>query len=241
MQPVSSRKKFSKPKYILLLLFLSTIGVLSLLVADYYFEVKKVEIVSGKLKETESFENIFIGKNILLLTEDTVKKNISESNPQVGNVRLEKIYPNTVRIRIELDNPTAILTVDQGLFVLNSSGKIINKVKTDNTNLPKINYYQKLNYSSFVPGDYVEYNDIETTLVFLKKLEGLDLDVANVDINGLSMIRLNLKSGVILATTEKDLETQVYQLEKIIKQFAIEGKEFETLDLRFDKPVVKIK
>ncbi|MBI2049796.1 hypothetical protein HYT32_02745, partial [Candidatus Roizmanbacteria bacterium] len=102
-------------------------------------------------------------------------------------------------------------------------------------------YYQKLNYSSFVPGDFVEYNDIKTTLVLLKKLEGLDLNVVNVDINGLNMIRLNLKSGIILATTEKDLGAQVYQLEKIIKQFAIEGKEFETLDLRFDKPVVKIK
>lgn len=241
MQPVSSRKKFSKPKYLLLLLLLSTTGALSLLVADYYFEVKKVEIISEKLKETQSFENIFIGKNILFLSEETVKKNISESNPQVGNIRLEKIYPDTVRIRVELDNPIAILTVDQGLFVLNNSGKIISKVKTDNTNLPKINYYQKLNYSSFVPGDYVEYNDIKTTLVLLKKLEGLDLEVANVDINGLNMIRLNLKSGVILATTEKDLKTQVYQLEKIIKQFRIEGKEFETLDVRFDKPVVKIK
>ena len=87
----------------------------------------------------------------------------------------------------------------------------------------------------------MEYNDIKTTLFFLKKLGELDLGVANVDINGLNMIRLNLKSGVILATTEKDLETQAYQLEKIIKQFRIEGKEFETLDLRFDKPVVKIK
>ena len=241
MQPVSSHKKFSKPKYLLSLLLFSTLGTLSLLFLDYYFQVKKVEIISGKLKETQSFENIFIGKNILFLNEETVKKNISKSNPQVGDVRLEKIYPNTVRIRVELDNPVAILTVDQGLFVLNNSAKIISKVKNNNTNLPKINYYQKLNYSSFVLGDYVEYNDIKTTLFFLKKLEELDLGVVNVDINGLNMIRLNLKSGVILATTEKDLETQAYQLEKIIKQFRIEGKEFETLDLRFDKPVVKIK
>lgn len=240
MRQVSSDKKFSKTSY-LLLFILSSLLTLILLAGDSFFKVKKVEVMSEKLKDLRSFNNIFIGKNILFLNDKKVKENILESNAQVRSVSIEKLLPHTVRIRVELDSPIAALIVDQGFFELSDNGKIIKKSRIYNNDIPKINYYQKLNYSSFIPGDYVGYNEIKTALVFLKKLDELKLGIANVDINGLNMIRLNLKSAVILTTTEKDVRIQIYQLEKIIRQFRIEGKEFETLDLRFNKPVIKIK
>ena len=39
-------------------------------------------------------------------------------------------------------------------------------------------------------------------------------------------------------SNKKEKELQDYQLEFIIRQFKIEGKEFKKIDLRFDKPVI---
>ena len=38
---------------------------------------------------------------------------------------------------------------------------------------------------------------------------------------------------------KKNLDKQEYELRTIVKQFLIQGKKFKSLDLRFNKPVVK--
>ena len=60
-----------------------------------------------------------------------------------------------------------------------------------------------------------------------------------IDIKGQDMLVFNLESDKeIIFSNKKEKELQDYQLEFIIKQFKIEGKEFKKIDLRFEKPVV---
>ena len=60
-----------------------------------------------------------------------------------------------------------------------------------------------------------------------------------IDIKGQDMLVFNLIDGKqIIFSNSKDKNTQNYQLELIIKQFKIEGKEFKKIDLRFDKPII---
>ena len=42
----------------------------------------------------------------------------------------------------------------------------------------------------------------------------------------------------IIFRNKKEKELQDYQLEFIIRQFKIEGKEFKKIDLRFDRPII---
>ncbi len=242
MQPVSSPKKYSLFKNLLFLIFFSGLTFLLLLIFVSFFEIKKIKVITNSAKDVKYLNDVFIGENIVFLNLKKIEKRLLELNPKFRNIKIEKKYPDTLQLRIELDSSIAKLVVDQGFFYLNKNGRILRKeTNRKNNDLPVINFYQKLNYTSYAPGDYITYNELKTALLFIEALKGLELQVVNVDINGLNMIRLNLKTGVVLATTEKDIKVQIYQLEKIIKQFGIEGKEFETLDLRFDKPVVKIK
>ncbi|EKE03229.1 MAG: hypothetical protein ACD_20C00232G0001 [uncultured bacterium] len=55
------------------------------------------------------------------------------------------------------------------------------------------------------------------------------------------MIRLNLGDSVVIFTAEKNINDQIDKLEKIIKQFKVEGNSFSLLDLRFDKPILRFK
>jgi hypothetical protein len=105
--------------------------------------------------------------------------------------------------------------------------------------LPVINYYQRLNQYLFVVGDWISFKDIIYSLHFIKTLTGLGLNVERVDINGADMILCKIDNKEIIFTTNISQELQDYELEKIIRQFKIEGREFKSLDLRFEKPVVK--
>ncbi|MEK7522610.1 MAG: hypothetical protein AAB569_03450, partial [Patescibacteria group bacterium] len=105
---------------------------------------------------------------------------------------------------------------------------------------PIINYYQKLNSNSFQTGDWIDYKDIKQTLFFIDKLKQINLIPLTIDIKGQDMLVFNLNdSKVIVFSNSKDKDVQDYQLELIIRQFKIEGKEFKKIDLRFNKPIIQ--
>ena len=54
------------------------------------------------------------------------------------------------------------------------------------------------------------------------------------------MIVLNSKDKRFVFTTEKDVSEQEYQFSAIVRKFRTEGKDFKSLDLRFDKPVISL-
>src|SRR3989338_301246 len=49
------------------------------------------------------------------------------------------------------------------------------------------------------------------------------------------------EGGEVLFSQDKDLASQISSLQRVLSRFTIEGKKFELLDFRFDRPVVKLK
>lgn len=242
MQPQQSPRKSRLLNRLLIVFFVILLTLGGLFLTQSFYKVNKVEVIGKDLKKDQFSTNQFNGQNLILLNELSVEEQILERNPDFKSVDVSKQYPNTLKIKVLLDKSAGKLLVDQGTFYLNESGKILSKERDQKKkDVPSIKYYQKLSYLAYLPGDKITYNDILITLYFINKLKGLGFEVDSVDISGLNMIRLNLKEGVILITTEKDLKIQTYQLEKIVKQFKVEGKSFVSLDLRFDKPIVKLK
>lgn len=242
MLRILSPMKFLKNNRFPLLFFLVLVVSVSIcFLANRYYQVTQIQVASETGPLTLIGIEEFNGKNILLFSEDTVKNTIYENNPLIKKVSVEKVLPGKLVIKIEENQPLAYLVVDRGYFVLADDGRILEKNKDIQGKKPVINYYQKLTYSSYQAGDRVDLKDIRTALHFTQNVEGLGLPVVSIDINGFDMIRLQLENKMILFTTEKDIRAQDYQLDTLIRQFKVEGRNFKTLDLRFDKPIVTLK
>jgi len=229
----------NKKKLAIILLIL--IIFLALFISANYFYVKEIIVVSDDLKTkiigTSSLKN----KNLLLLKETEIEKEIIQKNPNIFSVEITKIFPNKLRLKITKDKPVVVVKADQGYLYLSNKGKIISKKKDFDKKLPLINYYQKVYFANYQSGQNIDYREIISVLELLKKTENLGLVVDTVDIVGTYMVAFNLEGKKIIFSLEKKIEEQEYELETIVKQFRIEGKEFINLDLRFNKPVVKIK
>lgn len=237
-----SPKNYLRFKYYFLITIFCALGFLSLYLLDQYFIIQRIEIISpnGKIV-VNGLENLQ-KKNFFLTSENEIIKTITQSNPQLKNVRAEKKYPDKLIIRAETDSSIAALKVNQGYFLLNLSGKILTKDKSNSNRLPKINYYQKLNYNAYNIGDQIDLQDIIASLHFAKKTREMGLLALSIDIGGVDMIRLNLHNKKnLIFSTDKDINIQDYQFEKLIRQFKIEARDFESLDFRFDKPIIKLK
>lgn len=238
MQQISySRKLLYTTRTIFLTLIFTVIFLGLFLAGSSFINVQKITIKgenTGKLRGL----NMYYQKNLLFLRTENIEKSLLANNPELLSVSVEKVFPNSLIITVIFQPVQAMIEMSGGYAYLSEDGKIIRKSREKNDIFPLIYYYQKLNYSYVSAGDDLKYIDIISTLHFIKKNSELGLKTDSVDISGLDMLLFTIGDKKIFFTTEKEIKIQDYELEQIIKQFKIEGKEFKNLDLRFEKPIV---
>ncbi len=205
---------------------------------DNVFRIKTVKVL-GASKRTVFGIADYSNKNILFLKNSDIVSAIKTKNPDVDTISVAKKYPSTLIIKISFSKKLAELRVADGYFSLSKSGKIISKEKNSNRLLPQISYYQNLNYDEYEPGEIVDLNDIKSSLFFIDFLQSIGLKVDSLDIKDVDMLVCNIGTQKIIFTSQKDLDTQAYQIKELIKTFKIEGKQFRSIDLRYDKIIVQ--
>lgn len=237
---ISSTKFLSKIKLPVFFFVTSLIFFLAIYFTYNFFLIKKIEIISDA-EFSLANKNKFIDKNLLLINKEEVAKIIIRENYFLKNALVEKVWPNTLKITISIYEPCVSLVVNIGYFNLSCDGRILKKTKEIQQYLPTINYYQKLNNTSFQTGDWIDYKDINQALFFIEKIKEINMTPLTIDIKGQDMLVFNLiDERKIIFSIDKDRETQDYQLELIIRQFKAEGKGFKKIDLRFNKPIVQL-
>lgn len=231
-------KFLSKIKFFIFFLLLCSFLFVVVFFVYQFFLIKNIEIVSDK-KFSLSNKKELINKSLIFANRDKIAKKIIKENFLIKIAIVEKIWPSTLKISVSFYEPCISMVVNNGFFELSCDGRILKKTKDVPQYLPVINYYQKLNSGSFQTGDWIDYEDIKKALFFIQKLKEINLTALTIDIKGQDMLVFNLIDGKqIIFSNNKDKNTQNYQLELIIKQFKIEGKEFKKIDLRFDKPII---
>jgi len=235
----SLMKFLAKTKSLLFFPFLCLIFFLMLFFINNFFLIKNIQLTSDRNFSLINKDKL-IKKNLFFINPDRIATEIIKENFFVKTATVNKVWPNSLKISVSFYKPCVSLIVNNGLFNLSCDGRILQKIKAGKILLPVINYYQKLNNGSFQTGEWVDYKDIKQALFFIDKLKQLNIIPLAIDIKGQDVILFNLiDNKKIIFSNNKDREAQEYQLELIIRQFKIEGKDFKKIDLRFNKPIVE--
>lgn len=233
MQTNSLSKKFLG---VVKLLFLVLVFFTTFYLLDTVFRVK--EIVIDKKNQLNGI-NAYMNKNLLMLSESSIKNELIIKNPLIKTIEVKKKFPSTIIISIIPEKPLAKLIVGQGFFYLSENGKIIAKTREELDETITINYYQKLNFQSHRTGEFIGYADIMKAVGLITLVEDSGFKVDNVDIGGVDVILFNLGDKNLIFSSVKNIEEQLYQWREIARQFKIEGKSYREVDLRYDKPIVR--
>ena len=219
--------------------------VISTAVTFFLFNEWRVKIIKieGIPKSTVLYglENVK-NTSLITLSPHAVEDRMKRSNPFIARIQVTKKYPQTLILAISTDEPLAYFESDSGYFSLSQEGKILSKLKgkENSMELPVIHYFEKLHFALYQPGDLLNYKDVDMALKMLKKMSGLGMKINTIDIDGVDMIGFSLKGKTIVFSSDKDIEPQIYQLEQIVHQFKIQGKDFKKLDLRFNRPILEL-
>jgi len=211
----------------------------------FYFRIKNITVSGLQTGETVQGLTTIYQKQIFLVDEEELAKNIKKNNPYVKEVQVKKVYPDSIQLNIWKYPPLAVLKLPEGFFILSQDGRILTKERNNTfTTLPTMTFYQKLAFKAYKPGEFLTFSDMLQALEFTQALKNFSFTVDTIDIKGTNMIACNLiidaKPSTILFSTEKGLDQQLYELNTILKKFSQDSTNFKKIDLRFNRPVVEL-
>jgi|SRR3990167_3555893 len=184
------------------------------------------------------------GQNLILLNIKSVKENLYKLNPTFSELTITKKYPSTLQIVVKLSQKIALLRVDRGYYTLTSQGKVLSRTRSEklDNGLTVISYYQNFNYDDYHVGDIIDQTDILTALLLLLELRKMNFVISRLDINGPDMLVFRTSENQeIKASSEKKLEEQLIDLKNLIVKIKVENINYKSIDLRFNKPVIRIR
>jgi|SRR6185369_1725973 len=87
----------------------------------------------------------------------------------------------------------------------------------------------------------MSYKDDKDIALIKKSVTDQKMEVSSVKREGSSYVIILKDNSQIILSSEKDINSQISSLQFILSRLTMEGKLFTQLDLRFDKPVVKLR
>lgn len=88
-------------------------------------------------------------------------------------------------------------------------------------------------------GETISAKPLTLAANLTKELEKFELSISQIVVLDLGSVEVDFGEYKVLFSPEKDLAEQASSLQLILRQAKIDGDQVETVDLRFDKPVVK--
>lgn len=241
---------------LLLLIILSTF----LIIRSDLFTIKAVDVQMDKIGCTDinQLKNSIqlLGQNIFLINSSKIKSDLKNNFLCIKDVQFSRNFPNKISLFVFGREPQVLLlglknkeaTKSASLeniatpsarqqetisnFVVDKEA-IIFATDSKEYGIPKI-YYHDQNLSL---GQRAE-GFIFDSLKILEKVKTYSLDVKESEI--LDGVLLLYTKPKIIFKLSQDIDTQFASLQLILNQARIDEKELVFIDLRFDKPIIRL-
>lgn len=230
---MARRRQANLARRIVFLLILVSVGLLSyqLLIGSGYFKIARVEVIGDSRNlATDQAKMAALGQNLLFFSEESIKRAISQ-NLAIGDVKIERDWPVTLKVRITYRQPVLSWQSQRGRYLVDSSGLAYQPAAAEQ--VPQASDPN----STLALGERIPSEHVRVTLKLMQALRDR-FAVLTLSISG-GTITITLSSGtVVTLSSDKDLAGKSAALQLILSQAKIEGRAPKTVDLRFDKPVV---
>ena len=177
------------------LIFLVGLAFLSV----FLFKIKNIEVVEGKECIDESaIAAQFAGKNIFTVSSRQAQEKIADAYKCAKNVSVQKKYPSTLVITVDVDRP--LVKVGDKNIYLTENGFVLEG--QNQGNLPTIFFDKE---PELRPGEKIEDATAIYSLSLISQIRKTDFVATSIRILNPSMISVyNRESRVVIFTSEKD-------------------------------------
>ena len=234
----SNHQKFLVNNFLVKILVLITLIVsFSLgLILPNQFKIKQIKYQpqNNVLNGVEELK----GQNLLFLETSTTIKTLRANNPEIEQLNLTKIYPNSLKISFVKSKPIAQIKTNNHYILLNSKGRIIRQQKEPEPKLLTINYYQSIRAFEAKEGQTIINQDLLYTVQLITEAikQGFNLETITVTKPGQIVARLKAKKTVVTFSSKKNIAKNWRIVHNILGSLKMKGQSPKEINLLFDKP-----
>jgi len=225
-----ARRKFGK--LIFLLFFTLAASVILYLFITRFFSIQTI-IVDGQNVRL-IIDNKKIPKNLLFFPSDRIRQELLRDNSLLADIQFQKVFPHILKIRPIIRIPFARLIVDGRLVLVDRSGVALQD-GDGGLPLPLIS----VSINPFRVGETISDPKLQFALTILDLTKPYLTVVSITNTDGSTFLVKDAKTDIFL-TQDKQASGTLATLQMLITGFRIKGTLPTVVDLRFDKPIVKI-
>lgn len=224
---------------LLIIVICAFIGLFNFLRVANYFKIKNV-VYFGIDNSSKIDRHIRLkGENLFKINLNQIEKDILQRNPEVGKVKVGRLFPDRVRIDLEIREPIAIIKSKTNYLFIDDEAKLLQKTKIlQKENLPVIiglnlEFKDKKLYLS---------KELSLALMLLKAIrEFEDLEeysITKVDVSNIKNTSFFINNGIEIKIGDEDFENRLEILSMLLGRLRVEIKVIKYIDLRYKEPVV---
>ncbi|KKP84846.1 MAG: hypothetical protein UR87_C0065G0003 [candidate division CPR3 bacterium GW2011_GWE2_35_7] len=159
--------------------------------------------------------------SLFTFPQDSETRRILDKLPALEEFRITKKFPQELKVVYKERKQAAIVKAKNGSFVLDQKGYVF-ALTNDQIKAPL-------------------FEDLETEWQIGRSINSEKVAFAISTVSRFNKLNLHVKTDTnleIIFSSFKDVDLQIAVLDVVLKNAKIEGKTFEKIDLRFDRPVV---
>ena len=186
----------------------------------------------------------FIGESIFLVKSSDLKEEIVKKNPYVKDISLEKIVPWKLEITIEEHIPLYISNSLDSCVIFSDEGYKVEEICKDCNE-------QCLERASTFSGIYLSSDTVvsnSNSMIFFKEFSDILQILSKFGYEGKSITLLDgiatimdTDGHIFVFDITYDLDTQLGRMYLVGEKINTDLIEFKSLDLRFERPVMRLK
>jgi cell division septal protein FtsQ len=224
------RRKFGK--ILLAVLLSSFVSILFYIFITRFFSIQTIEVVGQNIGVI--IDKNKIPKNLLFFPTDRIRKEILQSNTLLADIRFQKVYPHTLKIVPVVRAPFARLYADNRMVLVDRTG-IVLQDGDDGLPLTLI----RVPLKPFRVGVVLNDEKVQFALRVLDFVKPYLTVESITNTDGSSFLVKDSKTDIFI-TQDKPISETLATLQMLMTGFRIKGTLPTVVDLRFDKPIVKI-
>ncbi len=221
-------------------IFSISVLLLSWVVFGDIFSIKKVTCTRDDSNCDEQIiaeMERLLGFSLLRFSPVSLESKLQSADPTIGEISIEAVFPDRLNATIVSKQVSFAIRDPQSseVYLVDDQLKIYSRANAENISVPEIIITELGEYSI---GENLNDNNVSQAIELSKTLSSQFVPFATMNVDG-EVVTVMLKNDAKgIFTLRRDLLKQVTSLQQILSQATIESKPI-TIDVRYDKPVVK--
>lgn len=179
----------------------------------------------------------FKGENIYLLPDEKIANKILHI-PQIKDIRIGRIFPSTLKVRVNERIPIAVVsTLNSEHYLIDDEGVLIDLVYNfTEFDLP---CFSNISTNNLTPGDKIEDKNFQTLLVVFHKIQNsypeFLMTLNEIYFDNDDVILTEQNRGVRFILGDRDFDERLEKLVFAYRNFGVAT--YSEIDVRFSDPV----